>query len=644
MSFTKITAKSNPMVILTSLACISFAVSGCQSMSGLSASQQLTPQQAKNELNQTFKKQLRQGFTYEAHVKFSNDKRLAVLEQATDEQLSNSKDKYDHCEHVHDEAYVTLLKQAKRADKDISDAVYDEQREEIKNRFLACDQQREDWDVDKQGVYLPNYDSNHTLEDLKKTKVLNEYLLRPLSAQFSGSYHPRNGKFNVLPAIHYQRRNLGIYVNQPISINFKTGDIYLWADNLAAPTSVYLDDKLGVSWRNKWLKFGLNDGSLPKNTTKNLLKAYIDAKQSAYAQEPISGFRYVNKQQLQKALPNLASEHSNMMDAHHIIARSHHDVTDKRQTYLINKAFYRSMTTQYPELFQDVDDVKLVVNTEEAEADDGKSEELAVTKDNSISSKWLLAKLFEQIKQSIDEYESDYEVNDKNLTVSPVSVQQHYGLNADGQLSWWHYRLHLHNTDIDSDSESQGCGGSYDEDELNASMAENDLAALSKASQEKPDESMTVDMLTQFNGLTASTDFASLPVDVRIPNEQNSIDLRNYGKDLWERYKKGEGSAFASIIAQAYQSYNVRVNKNIDEDAAEAVAALDEDYDDSSDDESMDSDSLAADALDAECVDKLLELEGMCEFDRLDSDDTAEVQACLDEQAQLQQEYDETCQ
>lgn len=95
-------------------------------------------QMAKDTLLQALQNQSRSDYTYQVNVLGSNEQRRERLANATPQQLAMSDVPINHCEHVHDEAYVELLQQVEKAGLEIYDAKYSEEREAIKHAYQKC--------------------------------------------------------------------------------------------------------------------------------------------------------------------------------------------------------------------------------------------------------------------------------------------------------------------------------------------------------------------------------------------------------------------------------------------------------------------------------------------------------------------------
>lgn len=645
------TAKSKKLnkSMMASVVFGAMMVSACQSTGGLNTAQgaaQGTPEQAKANLQQTLKSQLRQSFSYESELKLSNINRRTALANATPEQLTSTSSRYTHCENKHDLAYAALMEQAANAGNEVTDSQYSDERENIKSDYLSCSADSESWFdnrydyssddydyADSQELsaeelrqeqindFYENYDSDHTYEDVKRADAADAYLLDNLTGKASGIYQPIVGRFTFLPSVNYQTRNLKGSMNQPIYVDLRDKSIYFWADNFAYPVSEYLDDKLGTQWQNKWLKLALDDGSLPDGFGKEMLKSLGDALKVAYEAEPVAGFSYVNPREIQSYLPDLpASQQTTMQQTAQIIRRSHDSLQDQKNSYLFNKTFYDSMIAKYPELAVDV-----ASENEESGSDDAPL----------FNSKMQMQFLMEMLSRQIDNYEyeynigeyaeddesastSDYEASassegDASENIMPhVMLQQHYGLDASGDLAWWHYRRQMSDAGYPN--------------------------------YEETGEGMIVDVLTRLAPLSQGTPaFPRLENASQSPNRSNTVDMQEYTKSLYDYYQTGGGTEIGKMIFQSYERYR-RYNNDYGYD-----------YDDNNYEyEGEVAQAAAVESVEAEVEDEQTQycisieenLEDQCQAkaDRMSYQTEEFMQACIDLEKVNTMDYVQNCQ
>lgn len=350
-----------------------------------------------------------------------------------------------------------------------------------------------------------NYDDKPTPQDIKKAQLLDAYLLKPLSINAQGIYQPMAGKATMLASVQYQARNHQSSINQPIYIDFKNGNIYLWADNFAMLNSELLDDKLGTKWRNKWLKIAMDDGTLPKGFGGEVIKAHFEALDLTYERAPVNQFNYVAPNTLASLTPKMP-EHQlpAMLASTQVISRvqSTEDYEQFYQDYM--RLFYDGITKQYPEL---VKDNQMFEQTEN----------ITDSKNTQLTSKAMVQQALALIKSMIDNGSSPTDVIPKASLSEDLAIQELYGLDKRGQIKWQHIR--------------------------------SEFPSQTQSVRNKSDKGIVIDILQQYSPLrTQDMAFPNLAADVQIPNASNSIDLRKYGSELIQYYRDGKGTAMGKMM------------------------------------------------------------------------------------------------
>ncbi|WP_372863391.1 hypothetical protein [Psychrobacter sp.] len=495
----------NHLVLTSTLLSGALLLTGCQS-TNLNQSNALivkqSPSTAKKTLATALQKQRRQSFSYHSNIEINNHQQLAA---ASGTQIVASDYVDAHCEETHDQAYAALIMQAETQNKDISAADYDVKRDALKQSYFECvdayhawDDHQYDSDVkvapDYQALF-DNYEDKPKSLDIKKAQLLDEYLLKPLSINAQGIYQPMAGKATMLASAQYQARNHHSSINQPVYIDIKNGDIYLWADNFAMFNSELLDDKLGTKWQNKWLKIAIDDGTLPKGFGSEVIKSHFAALDLTYEAAPVSQFNYVAPNTLASLSPKLpAHQLSAMLSTDQVIRRvqSFDSYQDDYQNYL--QIFYKRISQKYPELVKEAEPMTAFETIQSSK---------------ELTSKAMVQTILAMINAQI---------NDKDKTESKVAanatVEELYGFDKRGQLKWQHLHRQLDNT-----------------------------------GKTAPDKSMTIDVLQQYSAVNGKDKaFPNLPNNVQSPNASNSIDMREYGPELLQYYRDGNGTAVGKMI------------------------------------------------------------------------------------------------
>lgn len=482
-------------------------LTGCQSTSmgqSSATSAKPTPAAAKTVLASALQKQRRQSFSYHSNLEINNEQQFANGEA---KQLVTSDYLDKHCEDTHDQAYAALIAQAETQNKDILSTDYDTERTALKDSYLECSQAYEAW-IDHQydsDITVPpsyqqlfdNYDDKTKPLDNKKAKLLDAYLLKPLSVNAQGIYQPMAGRATILASAQYLARNHHSSINQPIYIDFKNGDIYLWADNLALFNSKTLDDKLGTKWQNKWLKIAIDDGTLPKGFGREVIKSHFAAIDQTFEAAPTIQFDYVAPNTLASLSPKLPAHQLTPMLASDQIIRRVQSAESYEQFYQdYMRIFYDRITKQYPELIQ--------------ESTLGEPAAIASEK---FTSRALVQQVLAMMRGQI---EGEGEAAEAK-PLENAEVQELYGFDKRGQLKWQHLR--------------------------------NELPSKAKAVSDKSSKGVIVDVLQQYSAISnKDMAFPNLPSDVQVPNANNSVDARKYSKELIQYYRDGNGTFMGKMV------------------------------------------------------------------------------------------------
>ena len=526
-------------------------LTGCQSTSlnqSTTMTAKQTPAAAKTALATALQKQRRQSFSYHSNLEISNEQQFSDIDST---QLTSSEYVDSYCDDSHDQAYAALLTKVEAQQKDIAAIDYDDQREAIKRSYLACSAAYKAWrdahydseayaiDAASEDVVdsvaemettasnmdsaseasattvspyvspyyeklFNEYEGKQSKQDVKKAKLLDAYVLKPLSINAQGVYQPMAGKATMLASMQYQARNHQSSINQPIYIDFKNGDIYLWADNFAMFNSELLDDKLGTKWRNKWLKLAINDGSLPKGFGSELIKSHFAALDATFDAAPVSQFDYVAPSTLASLSPKLPAHQLPAMLASDQVIRRVQSAESYEQFYQdYMRIVYERISQRYPELVKE-----------------SESDEVSNTNMDKFTSKALVQQILAMIKTGIDSgsetieettAEAEEKTAEDTMLANP-ETQELYGFDKRGQLKWQHLRSEFPN-------------------------------------ETASNKNMVIDVLQQYSAISA-TDmaFPNLPNDVQVPNASNSIDMREYSSELIQYYRDGNGTAMGKII------------------------------------------------------------------------------------------------
>lgn len=252
-----------------------------------------------------------------------------------------------------------------------------------------------------------------------------------------------------------------------------------------------LDETLGTKWQNKWLKIALDDGTLPEGFGKEVIKIHFAAMDEVFAAAPVSQFDYVAPDTLASLTPKLpAHQLPNMLESEQIIRRVESTADYKRSYQDYMGIFYERIAQQYPELV-------------ESSMDD----EVDATQSDNFTSKALVQQALAILKHGVDR---DAGVDEEEQ--SATEVQTLYGFDARDQLQWQHLRSEF-------------------------------------PSETDKNKGMVMDALQQYADISGQeVAFPNLPSDLQVPNPDNSVDVREYGEELLQHYRDGNGTSMGKML------------------------------------------------------------------------------------------------
>lgn len=496
------------------------------------------PINAQDALGNAIQSQLRTSFGYRTDIAVTNAmQRDALATAGTTTDATN-------CEQVHDTAYIAWLKQLQAAGVDIENldaSAYQDKLDAFKAQFNECQTQAEAAEFDTDGFFEKNtqlpidaqfdqfFDTyqahseqpaakSSTL-DAKKAALTDAYLIKPSRIEVMGNYQPLAGHITILPIAEYQSKNLQARITQPMYFDLKKGDLYLWADHLALINSQALDKELGTAWHNKWLKIPLNDDSLPKDFYKKFLQGLLDAKKQSFYSLDTSLFTWTNADSLIN-LPHLREQ---LTDAQlQIITGSDRIIRAQPSMQAKNFADYIFADTLYNAIIEAIPEYQAVFMPPERTIEEGESRiiinqitgepptDITADEEVKLNSRTMIHVLLSYLAQVMDGYmaSTQNQTQSESSAYAPVS---HYGLQGKG-LQWMHQRYYL-----------------------------GDQTQTSSTP-------LVVDSFTTITPVMHDT-FVRLPSAHRMPNDANSINLFEYGNDLFARLKEGDNRYLKAMIA-----------------------------------------------------------------------------------------------
>ncbi|MDO4441198.1 MAG: hypothetical protein Q4B81_03355 [Moraxella sp.] len=486
----------------------------------------------KQTLSDAVQSQLKSSFGYQTTVSVSVPKSDDVATDAT-----------PSCEQEHDVAYIELLKSAKDDYARIaSDSIT------IKEAYLACVNDKMSVNQYKPFDFEKFYQENRSLESseleqkfidelhqhalsqndalsmstpqhdpqaAKKAKLLDEYLIKPAKITVKGNYQPLAGVITAIPEARYTAKNLNSAINQPIYIDLKSGVMYLWADNIGLFQGIVLDKELGDKWKDKWLAFSLNDGSLPPEFAKDFIKSYLKAKKESFLALDGTHMRQVDAQSVLD-LPNFAKNLDDntqqiITNSQTIIQNTPDNKSLAYSRYVFADTLYNDLTTKYPQLADgeiyreyDIIDGESHVNVSTPIRQTAEPSDDADTPTTpQINSQKFITLILNVLKSQVNQYYHVKLPNQDEYTKEPPVW--HYGIN-NGKISWLHHRTRF--------------------------QMVNQIKHLTANSSNDP---IYIDTLTLIEPRTKH-ELDRLPSHVRTPNAANSIDAFAYGNEFIKKF------------------------------------------------------------------------------------------------------------
>ncbi|WII96126.1 hypothetical protein LU276_04760 [Moraxella haemolytica] len=511
---------------------LSMALTGCATTTQQKTHSTQSMNNPKQILSDAVQSQLRSSFGYQTTISVS----------LPHDDMGKA-DAIEICQRQHDTAYIALLKSAKDDELRIAN-----DGNVIKEAYLSCLNDNMSVNHYQRFDFENFYKQNQSLETseleqkfiaevqehamgqqemltgvviasepdplaIKKSQLLNEYLIKPTKITITGNYQPLSGVITAIPEARYDAKNLTLAVSQPIYIDIKNGVVYLWADNIALIQSLALDKQLGDQWKDKWLAIPLNDGSLPKTFTQDFIKSYLKATKESYLALDATQMRQVNAQtvlDLPNFTKNLDDHTKNLIKNSKTIIQNAPDNKGLAYSrYVFADTLYNELIAKYPQLDNHAGDheyeiidgeshVNISTQTQQAQES---SQEIQTKKINSQKFVTLIVNI---LKSQINHYYHVKLPNQDDYTKEPPVW--HYGID-NGKISWIHNRKQF--------------------------GLVNQIQQLTKASMS--DKPIFIDTLTLIES-GVKYNFDRLPNHARTPNTANSIDVLAYANEFVENF------------------------------------------------------------------------------------------------------------
>lgn len=557
-------------------------------VSVLEAPQTIDTANAKQTVQAGVKALLRTSFSYQTQA-YIRPKPIA----SSLESLPNTA-----CEEIHDNAYIALSKKAEEAGLDISADDYVQERTTLKQEFLACTKARAEGSEtltpeDELARLLaelsmlanqPATDFNDEQLNEKRQHLIHEYYLKVAKLGMIGDYRPLQGVVRALPSFEYRFGQAYVMVNQPMVFDFKSGDIYVWADNLALANATWLDKKLGNAWHNKWLRVPLNDGSLPDDFVKTLLTHYMTAQSEAFLALDEADFEQVGADELLATTEGMLDDkaRTHILTAKTIIRQHNDGDTQSTTSRAVAKFLYDKMTTDYPVLL------------EKPIALDNKKETLM------LDSRALMQYVFAKLGQASHDGQSDDDVVESDGDVVFVELEGGTLEGAEAESA--------EVEDIEAESVAVESAEISDNDPSESETLVNDILAISDLGENPKSEPVggqdiyygfdargkllwiyrqqeqalpkswlkdpvDLGLLTVLDGAVSRQMFERLPAMVAAPTPANSVNVLEYSNTLYNTLKKSDSiflRSFFYYLTSAFESKDETEKQPDTEDKTEA--------------------------------------------------------------------------
>lgn len=511
---------------------------------------------AQAALGQAVKSQMYSSFSYQTDFYVSNQLQVKHLETASPEQLAAADNPNDRCEHEHDQAYVALLNRIDVQEADFL-AVKKTYQDCVSQNNQAAEldleaflQETEGLDEDARMALLleayqdpaqtqdgdVDYDSDHTALDLKKSQLIDAYLIQPSKFSIQGSYQPLAGKITSLPTWDYQAKNLTAHINQPFYFDLKKGVIYIWADHLAVMNGMALDKQLGNNWQNKWLALPLNDGSLPASFAKDFMGFIIQAQKDSFYSLDKLDFQWVEPKtvlQLPHLMENLPQEAQDVIQkTTNIIKKNPSHASRTYARYVFADSLKNAIIGAYPEFSPEVyyDERQIVEGESVIHVFNATDNPINNNHNQSgLNSRLLLQLLVNYLDTLTDSYQESLLQPPLETPYEPLS---HYGIKG-GQINWVHHRYYLNENSLTD----RTTGQTYP---------------------------ILVDSLTTISP-SVNSRLQHLPKDAQTPTATNSVNLFDYAEQLSERIALGQDSYLAGLFGLIFGGEEMPLDEPLDD-------------------------------------------------------------------------------
>lgn len=361
-------------------------LTGCQSVPLTTATGNsqalLSPEQSQKLLVSTVKNSLyrNQDWVAQQQLFLNNAKNPSDNPAKTGDTIAQpSRLKHiEQCQTEHDTALVSQLKSDKLTTYKTIKKLPDDKKipyDTIKNHYIECyhtaknlpdsadtkdastvDLER-DSPSESENDYPENISTAMKMLGFKSGQVanFNNFFAKSGNLIYTGNYRPYQGTLALQIDAGFENKNLRSHYRLPMIADLKNQTLYVKPDVIMPYAALYLDNKLGMSWQDKWYQFG-NDPqqSLPAHITA---KAWLKAMTDSFLALPSEQFNQALPAEINdQVLPNLGQTSqkpsqniTNTGDTQVI----HWHQTPQQQTALTNATISRYITLVESNLAKD---------------------------------------------------------------------------------------------------------------------------------------------------------------------------------------------------------------------------------------------------------------------------------------------------
>ncbi len=346
--------KHQLLIALTTTA--TFTLVGCQTLSNATSSAKknansvldVKQHQSKSVLSLAIKNTLYQNQNWIAEQQ-------VYLEKSEKKPLSaelGDLEKMTECQDLHDRAFIERMKADNITDYTQIDNLSEEKKafyDNIKQTYQKCYEEAKETFFSNEsniatmgmGTSPEDYDLVNILTGFglseSQLNSLNNFVSKSGKMVVTGIYRPSDKQLVVQFDAGFENKNLKYHYRLPIVADWKQQAIYVKPDIFIPMVAIHLDNKLGMSWKDKWYKFDKpKNQKVPSDITA---KAWLNAIKDGFDALPDSQFSIVNAENLNPKITNISQK----LDKSGVIIHWKQSAKDQSNLYqdVINNFIYQ---------------------------------------------------------------------------------------------------------------------------------------------------------------------------------------------------------------------------------------------------------------------------------------------------------------